>query len=146
MIYCQHCNAAEGQLHDPFCYSEECPFCGGQLVSCNCPYQQINLYDTNRYPDQTAFLPPEVYQHGLDDAQAKTWLGILDAKGRIPFISYLWVCARCGTLSPELFRVPDEEWARYIAPSKRDRILCRPCFDEIKSLVDRSTHPLLTVA
>ncbi len=33
---CRHCNAVKGQLHEPLCDYEECPFCEGQVMSCDC--------------------------------------------------------------------------------------------------------------
>ena len=41
---CKSCGAKEGQMHDFFCDMEYCPFCGGQLASCNCQYIQLG-YD-----------------------------------------------------------------------------------------------------
>lgn len=33
---CHDCNVAYGGYHHPGCDWERCPFCGGQLISCNC--------------------------------------------------------------------------------------------------------------
>jgi hypothetical protein len=33
---CRHCGAAEGRLHEPLCDYEQCPVCGGQVMSCDC--------------------------------------------------------------------------------------------------------------
>lgn len=33
---CRHCNARQGQLHEPLCDYEQCPVCGGQVMSCEC--------------------------------------------------------------------------------------------------------------
>jgi hypothetical protein len=52
-------------------------------------------------------------------------LDILDDKGRIPFIMYPNLCAKCGTLWPEMFSVPDEEWERYIEPRMRGKCCVR---------------------
>jgi len=64
------------------------------------------------------------------------WEDALNRKGRVPFIEYPNVCARCGVLWPEFFRVPDGEWERYIQIDMRNQVICRPCFDEIKRLID----------
>jgi hypothetical protein len=33
---CIDCDAAEGELHELGCDTEECPRCGEQLISCGC--------------------------------------------------------------------------------------------------------------
>jgi hypothetical protein len=33
---CRHCGAVKGQLHEPLCDYEQCPVCGGQVMSCDC--------------------------------------------------------------------------------------------------------------
>lgn len=33
---CPDCNVADGQYHHIHCQHEQCPVCGGQLISCNC--------------------------------------------------------------------------------------------------------------
>jgi hypothetical protein len=36
-----------------------------------------------------------------------------------------------------MFKVSDEEWAKYIQPDKKRSIVCKPCFDRIKRLIDK---------
>lgn len=81
-------------------------------------------------------LPPKVYDEGLSEAEEAAWFAKLVAKGRIPYIRWPNLCARCGVKWPEMFRVSDEEWARYIEPAERNKMLCRPCWDEIVALID----------
>jgi len=33
---CGDCNVTRGSLHHLYCDMEECPKCGGQLISCGC--------------------------------------------------------------------------------------------------------------
>ena len=61
---------------------------------------------------------------------------ILADKGRIPFIMYPNLCAKCGTLWPEMFNVPDEEWSRYVEPEMRKEMLCKACYAQIKQWID----------
>ena len=57
-------------------------------------------------------------------------------KERVPFILYPNLCAKCGTLWPEMFMVPDEEWERYIEPRMRQEMLCKACYTQIKEWID----------
>ena len=34
------------------------------------------------------------------------------------------------------FRVSDEEWEQYIQPNMRGEVICRECYDFIKSVID----------
>jgi hypothetical protein len=64
------------------------------------------------------------------------WEEALNLKGRVPYIVYPNVCAKCGVLWPEFFRVSDAEWERYIQIDMRDKVICRSCFDDIRRLID----------
>ena len=33
---CFHCSTVFGKLHEPLCDYEQCPICGGQVMSCDC--------------------------------------------------------------------------------------------------------------
>ena len=60
----------------------------------------------------------------------------LTEEKRIPYIHYPQFCQKCGKLWPKLFRVPNEEWEKYIEPKMRDKILCLQCYNFIKQVID----------
>ena len=35
---CPDCGAGPGELHVPGCEVEQCPACGGRVISCDCAY------------------------------------------------------------------------------------------------------------
>jgi hypothetical protein len=37
---CRHCGIALGRLHEPRCDLEQCPFCQGGSMSCDCEYDE----------------------------------------------------------------------------------------------------------
>jgi hypothetical protein len=124
---CGDCGTKEGQLHILGCDMERCPFCGNQLISCQCGYKKLGI-DVS--PGSWA------YSHGLTEAQQEDWEKLLSHKGRIPFILYPNLCAKCGTLWPEMFVVLDAEWKHYIEPQMRREMLCEACYIQIKAWID----------
>ena len=38
---CPACHAATGEMHELGCPVELCPWCGGQLIGCNCRFEQL---------------------------------------------------------------------------------------------------------
>jgi hypothetical protein len=126
-VRCHDCRTSEGELHEFGCVNEKCPFCGGQLISCDCLEKHV---DVSRCEDDGGdFYLPEI---------ARKWEAILKKKGRIPFIYYPVLCAKCGAVSPEFFRVTDRVWKSYVQPDKQDKVLCRDCFDWIKATIDKA--------
>src|SRR5262249_36474704 len=74
--------------------------CGHQLISCDCVYEELGI--------ESDVVTKE---------QDREWERLLHEKGRIPFIVYPNLCAKCGVLWPEMFHVPDAEWQRYVEPA-----------------------------
>ena len=78
---CPDCETVWGELHERFCTKELCPFCGGQLASCECIFAVLQLTDAER----------EVVEEYIDDSEQplqginERWVAALEAKGRIPF-------------------------------------------------------------
>lgn len=136
-VTCHDCGCKEGEIHGKDCDMERCPFCYCQLLSCDCRYNRLGyIIDHSK---QYCGLPKDIFEHGLSNEQYKKWVYILEKKGRIPFILYPLICARCGELWPEFFKVSDKEWEKYIQRDKRDSILCIDCYHEIKQLIDSNT-------
>jgi hypothetical protein len=104
-------------------------------------YKKLGLLNPSLYGEETGYLPPEIYKNGISMEDEVRWMEILAAKGRVPYINYPLICARCGALWPELFMVPDEEWRRYIQKDKREEILCEPCYRTIRKLIDKQRPP-----
>jgi len=129
---CHDCGIEEGKFHHPGCDMERCPFCGGQLISCDCCYKILGI---DMSPGTWA------YSHGLTKKQEKEWDAKLRAKGLVPYIVFPNMCGRCGCLWPDMFRVPNEIWQRYIPIRERDKMLCLSCFQEIVGLIDGKPLP-----
>lgn len=125
---CHDCGISEGQIHHYGCDMEECPFCGEQLISCQCAYRMLYI-DVRE--------GTWAYENGLTKEQEHQWLEKLEQKGRIPYIVYPVMCGHCGKLWPDFFRVPDEEWKHYTSRRHQRLVICRPCYDEIKGLIDK---------
>ncbi|MHB8628551.1 MAG: hypothetical protein ACYDBJ_20310 [Aggregatilineales bacterium] len=104
-----------------------------------CIYEKLGLIDHDRYTAKTEYLPPAVYSKGISPKQEARWNLMLAEKGRIPYIEWPHICARCGAFWPDFFMVSDADWERYIEPDKRDKIVCLPCYREIKRLIDTAT-------
>lgn len=126
MARCHDCGVEEGMLHRRGCDMERCPFCGRQLISCDCVYEKLGI-DVS--PGTWA------YQYGLTPVQDRKWTAMLNKKGRIPWVEIPWVCAKCGKIWPKMFM--DPEWEKYVPPNLQPSILCLPCYNKLKELFPR---------
>lgn len=127
MNTCHDCGVHEGQTHEYGCDMERCPFCNGQLISCSCIYEQLDL---------DCSFGSEIYETGPSREQVDAFVALLADKGRIPYIQWPILCEYCGKKWPDLFKVPDDEWKGYIEPAHRRNVVCRPCYDKIKAMID----------
>ena len=61
-----------------------------------------------------------------------------DGGKRLPYIRWPRerFCACCGEPRPRGFHVSDAEWYKYVQPDKRREVLCRTCYDRIKTIID----------
>lgn len=119
---CHDCGCKEGEIHELGCDMEKCPFCGEQLIMCDCYYHIFGVEPSKE-----------------TDNDEKRWIEILEGKGRIPpYIHYPYICRRCGKLYPAMFNVPDEEWERYIQPNIGDEVICKFCYDYIKDVIHKN--------
>ena len=77
---CPECLCASGALHEIFCLKERCPFCGGQLASCPCIFEVLNLTPEER----------RVVEDYVDDSIEplksinERWERALEKKSRVP--------------------------------------------------------------
>lgn len=114
---CHDCGVKEGQIHEWGCDMERCPFCGWQLISCNCASEMFQVDELS------------------DELDIKR-RAMITEKGRVPYIRYPVLCGKCGELWPDFFMVSDEEWNHYIQLNMQGTVICKECYQEIKQLID----------
>jgi len=122
---CHDCGVKEGELHKLGCDMETCPFCGQQLISCDCCYKKLDI-DVSE--------GTWAYSHGLTKIQEALWLEILDYKGRIPYLLIPYKCGLCGEQWSKMFTVSDKDWSKYVIPQLQHELLCYECYNELKHL------------
>lgn len=119
------CRVDVGQLHKLGCEYEVCPFCGWQLIACECRYKKLGV---DCSPGAWA------YVHGLTKKQDAQFEKILTKKGRIPYILIPNQCALCGEQWPKDFRVSNHQWEKFVIPPLQKEMLCLECYQELKSI------------
>ncbi|WP_417909581.1 hypothetical protein [Candidatus Electronema sp. PJ] len=55
MDLCPACQASTGELHELGCPVELCPWCGGQLIHCDCRFEQLGLDELSDEHDLLRF-------------------------------------------------------------------------------------------
>jgi hypothetical protein len=133
---CHDCGTKEGQLHILGCRHGALPFL---RQSTDLLPVRLQKAEDRRFARRMGL------SHGLTDAQQKDWEKLLGDKGRIPFVLYPNLCAKCGTLWPEMFLVPDAEWKHYIEPQMQREMLCKACYKQVKA-ADKQSGPHLAQA
>ena len=122
---CHDCGVLEGEIHHYGCNMEKYPFCGNQLIVCQCIYEKLHI---------DCSPGTEIYKYGPTQEEEKEWLKILERKGRIPHLQIPNLCALCGENWPELFMVSDNEWEKYVILPLQGEMLCQDCYDFLKRL------------
>jgi len=64
---CPACHAVAGELHELGCPVELCPWCGGQLIYCDCRYEKLGLDSIG------------------SEAELLQFEALLEERGRIPY-------------------------------------------------------------
>lgn len=78
---CPSCGMQRGQLHEPFCNRELCPFCGDFITTCECIFTVLSLSPEER----------EIVAAFEDDSVeplrgiCERWSAAVNAKGRVPY-------------------------------------------------------------
>ncbi len=78
---CPSCGAPVGQLHEPFCNRELCPFCGDFITTCDCIFEVLSL--TAEECELVEKFEDDSVQplRGICDR----WSEAVEAKGRVPY-------------------------------------------------------------
>ncbi len=134
---CHDCGVKEGQIHKFGCDMERCPFCGMQLITCDCKYEKLGYkFDPQK---ENCGLPKAVYEKGLPKKQQDQWIKMLEEKGRKPYIEYPIRCARCGMAWPPFFPMPPEDRMMLLGPEMQGYTLCQGCYKEIKAIIEKNS-------
>jgi hypothetical protein len=78
---CPSCGTSLGQLHEPFCNRELCPFCRDFVTTCDCLFEVLALSEEERV------LVEEFEDDSVEPLRSicDRWKAAVVAKGRIPF-------------------------------------------------------------
>jgi len=78
---CPSCGAFIGQLHQPFCNRELCPFCGDFITTCNCIFEVLSL------TAEGSRLVEDYEDDSIEPLRSicDRWTMAVEVKGRIPY-------------------------------------------------------------
>jgi hypothetical protein len=78
---CPSCGTSVGQLHEPFCNRELCPFCGDFITTCDRIFEVLSLTDDERA------IVEEYEDDSVEPLRGicNRWSAAVDAKGRVPY-------------------------------------------------------------
>jgi len=78
---CPSCGTLPGQLHEPFCNRELCPFCGDLITTCSCIFEVLSL------TAEECRLVEEYKDDSIEPLRSicDRWKRAVEAKGRVPY-------------------------------------------------------------
>ena len=78
---CPRCGTTSGQLHEPFCNRELCPFCGDFVTTCECIFDVLSLSTDERR------IVVEFEDDSVEPLRRirDKWFAAVKAKGRVPY-------------------------------------------------------------
>lgn len=118
-------------MHHDGCGKEICPFCNCQLLFCGC--WELKLAELGyTMPEELE----DEWEIRLPAKWEKKWQKILNKQGRIPYLYYPVLCAKCGKVNPRFFKVSDKKWKKYVQPDMRNQVLCKKCFTFVVKAID----------
>jgi hypothetical protein len=138
---CGDCGVEEGDYHEDGCDQQICPFCGRQLICCECVYILVGIEKV--WNGKTNEIPEPYYSKGMEafsDEQLNQFDRLTDRVNSIPFILFPNMCDMCGELWSPMFMVPNDEWLATMGIN-HGKYLCRNCYDKIKIKVAKGCNP-----
>lgn len=75
------CRVAPGELHEPICNRELCPFCGDFITTCDCIFDVLSLNEDER------ILVEEFEDDSVEPLRGicDRWFAAVNAKGCVPY-------------------------------------------------------------
>ena len=119
---CHDCGSGGGELHQPGCDMEVCPYCHQQLITCGCCYRVLNI-DVRK--------GSRAYFEGLSAEQEVAWERCLTKQGFIPYAPVPLACVACGDTQIQMFGAHD--WHLVVPEGLRGEVLCWTCYSKAKA-------------
>lgn len=83
---CHDCKAEPGELHQDGCDVEQCPACGGQMITCGCPVSTRWGSPGRRPPDQERLPWTGEWPGAADCREYGFWCRWEDGKAEFPHL------------------------------------------------------------